>query len=431
MNARAQDLEQIEQLLRVHAPRALGALVRRYRNFEYAEDAVQEAVLSAWQTWPSSETPANPTGWLVTAARHRLFNRLRHESRRFEKELAAWSPSSSPAADDSTDSTGSIDWNDPELTPLDDDQLRLIFMCCHPALADEPRVALTLRAVGGLTTSEIAHAFLVPEATMAQRIVRAKRKIVAAGISFDLPTEESLLARTEAVLQVVYLVFNAGYASTRGSEVVQVDLCHEAIRLGRLLRALLPDDSTVAALLALMLLHDARRAGRSDAAGRLVPLAEQNRSTWDRAQIAEGVALVERALVNGPVGRYQVQAAIAAVHAEALTAGQTDWPQILALYGILEQLMPGPLVALNRAVPVAEVHGPQAGLDLLDAIASDPQAATLGHRLPAARGHLLERLGRFDDAAAAYRKAAALCPSLAELRYLEGKLHAVNEQTWT
>ena len=414
MSERTHDPEPFEQLLRVHAPRALGALVRRYRNFEYAEDAMQEAVLSAWQTWSASGVPGNPTGWLVTAARNRLFDRLQHETRRLDRELAAWSPSSATSAPED------------ELAPLDDDELRLIFMCCHPALADEPRVALTLRAVGGLTTTEIAQAFLVPEATMAQRIVRAKKKIVAAGISFDLPTEEALLRRTEAVLQVVYLIFNAGYANTRGSDVVRVDLCHEAIRLGRLLHALLPADSTVAALLALMLLHDGRRIGRADAAGRLVPLAEQDRSLWNREQIAEGIRLVEQVLVDGPVGRYQIQAAIAAVHAEAATATATDWPQILALYGILEQLMPGPLVTLNRAVPMAEVNGPQAGLDILDALTTHPDAATLGHRLPAARGHLLERLGRLDEAAAAYRKAAALCPSVAELRYLETRLHTVN-----
>jgi RNA polymerase sigma factor (sigma-70 family) len=405
--------EALEELLRDQAPRVLGVLARRYRNFEYAEDAVQEALLAAWRRWPVDGVPTNPAGWLVTTARNRLFDRLHHENRRVEREIAAWAePEATP-----TDVGAELD---DSALPLDDDQLSLIFLCCHPALSDESRVALTLRAVGGLTTTEIARAFLVPEATMAQRIVRAKKKIVAAGIRFDLPSDASLMARTDAVVQVIYLVFNAGYASTQGAQVLRVDLCHEAIRLARRLHVLLPADSAVGGLLALMLLHDARRHGRTDAAGRLVPLAEQDRSTWDRAQIAEGVQLVEKALTIGPLGPYQVQAAIAAVHAEAPSAGETDWPQILALYGVLQRLLPTPLVALNRAVAVAEVSGPLAALELVDTLADD--AAVLGHRLPATRAHLLERLGRFDEAATAYRRAAALSPSLAEMRYLEDRL---------
>jgi RNA polymerase sigma factor (sigma-70 family) len=406
-----------EDLLREGAPRVLAVLAGRYRNFEYAEDAVQEALLAAWRLWPADGVPANPTGWLLTVARNRLLDTLRRENSRQEKEFAAYEEPSAVAATD----------DEPHL--LDDDQLRLIFLCCHPALSDESRVALTLRAVGGLTTVEIARAFLVPEATMAARILRAKKRIGAAGITLDLPDPSALVGRTGAVLQVVYLIFNAGYSSTRGSQVLRVDLCHEAIRLGRLLHTLLPRDSSVAGLLALMLLHDARRAGRTDAAGRLVPLAEQDRSTWDRPQIAEGVRLVEAALVEGELGRYQVQAAIAAVHAEARSAEATDWRQILALYNILERLMPGPLVALNRAVPLSEVYGPQVGLKALDALARGPDAATLGHRLPAARAHLLERLDRFDEAAAAYSRAAALCPSVAELRYLESRLRELHART--
>jgi RNA polymerase sigma factor (sigma-70 family) len=413
------DPQAFEDLLRTQAPRVLGALARRYPNFDFVEDAVQEALLVAWQTWPESGRPANPGGWLFTTARNALIDRLRHEKRRPEKEFAAAADFGAVEAELDVEPPGGVD----------DDELRLIFMCCHPALADTNRVPLTLRAVGGLTTEEIAQAFFVPEATMAQRIVRAKRKIAAAGIGFDLPGDAALSSRTEAVLQVVYLIFNAGYVSTRDEAVVEVDLCREAIRLGRLLHSLLPEDSEVAGLLALMLLHDARRAGRADATGGLVPLAEQDRSRWDTAQLTEGLQLVRGALPAGPLGRYQLQAAIAALHAEAPTAHETDWPQILALYGLLTRLMPGSLVELNRAVAVAEVHGAQAALGVLDRLRERPDAASLGHRLPAARAHLLERLGRPEEAKADFARAAQLCRSIAELRYLEDQLRRLGDRS--
>jgi RNA polymerase sigma factor (sigma-70 family) len=401
------DAEALEDLLREESPRVLSALLRRFGHFEDAEDAVQEALLAAWRSWPASGLPDKPGAWLLTTARNRLLDRLARENRRAVKESAA------------SESVEAV----LEVVPagLDDDQLRLIFLCCHPTLPRDAQVALTLRAVGGLTTEEIARAYLVPPATMAQRIVRAKRRI--AGVRFELPdTLDSYEERTGAVLEVVYLIFTAGHTTSRGEAVVEVDLCREAIRLGRLLHGLLPRNSELTGLLALMLLHDARRAGRTDPAGRLIPLPEQDRSSWDAAQIAEGVRLVESALPSGRVGQYQLQAAIAALHAEAASAAATDWPQILALYRVLARIAPGPAVALNIAVPLAEVEGPSAGLDALDELAQTPDAASLGHRLPAARAHLLERLGRFPEAGAAYRQAIALSPSAAESRYLEQRV---------
>jgi RNA polymerase sigma factor (sigma-70 family) len=401
------DAAALEDLLREESPRVLSALLRRFGHFEDAEDAVQEALLAAWRSWPASGLPDKPGAWLLTTARNRLLDRLARENRRAVKESAA------------SESVEAV----LEVVPagLDDDQLRLIFLCCHPTLPRDAQVALTLRAVGGMTTEEIARAYLVPPATMAQRIVRAKRRI--AGVRFELPdTLDSYEERTGAVLEVVYLIFTAGHTTSRGEAVVEVDLCREAIRLGRLLHGLLPRNSELTGLLALMLLHDARRAGRTDPAGRLIPLPEQDRSSWDAAQIAEGVRLVESALPSGRVGQYQLQAAIAALHAEAASAAATDWPQILALYRVLARIAPGPAVALNIAVPLAEVEGPSAGLDALDELAQTPDAASLGHRLPAARAHLLERLGRFPEAGAAYRQAIALSPSAAESRYLEQRV---------
>jgi RNA polymerase sigma factor (sigma-70 family) len=401
------DTEALEDLLREESPRVLGALLRRFGHFEDAEDAVQEAMLAAWRSWPSSGLPDKPGAWLLTTARNRLLDRLARENRRAVKESAAGEQV--PA--------------NPDFGPagLDDDQLRLIFLCCHPSLPRPAQVALTLRAVGGLTTDEIAKAYLVPPATMAQRIVRAKRRI--AGERFELPDDLAAFdERIGAVLEVVYLIFTAGHTTSRGEAVVEVDLCREAIRLGRLLHCLLPRDTELTGLLALMLLHDARRAGRTDPTGRLIPLADQDRSSWDADQIAEGIALVESALISGRLGQYQLQAAIAALHAEAPTAAATDWPQILALYRVLARIAPGPAVALNIAVPLAEVEGPAAGLRALDALAGTADAPSLGHRLPAARAHLLERLGSFSEAAAAYRQAIALSPSAAESRYLEQRV---------
>ncbi len=403
------DAAAFEDLLREESPRILGALMRRYGHFEDAEDAVQEAMLAAWHHWPVSGLPDKPGAWLLTTARNRLLDRLARENRRAVKESAA-----PPADIESVVEAGPAG--------LDDDQLRLAYLCCHPVLAMDAQVALTLRAVGGLSTEEIARAYLVPPATMAQRIVRAKRKIAEAGARFQLPDNDALDDRTDAVLQVVYLIFTAGYTTNRGDGVVHVDLCREAIRLGRLLHGLLPADSAVTGLLALMLLHDGRRAGRTDSGGRLIPLAEQDRSSWHTAQIDEGTKLVETALASGRIGRYQLQAAIAALHAEAPSAADTDWPQILSLYRMLDRIAPSPTVTLNLAVPLAEVDGPLAGLRLLDQLGASSDATALGHRLPAARAHLLERLGRFDEARTAYRRAIALSPSSAELRYLEDQV---------
>jgi RNA polymerase sigma factor (sigma-70 family) len=410
------DASALEDLLRDESPRVLGALLRRFGHFEDAEDAVQEAMLAAWRTWPSSGLPDRPGAWLLTTARNRLLDKLARENRRALKESAA------PAAIEAAASPL------PGPAELGDDELRLIFLCCHPSLPRDAQVALTLRAVGGLTTEEIARAYLVPPATMAQRIVRAKRKV--ADVRFELPeTLEDFASRVDAAQEVIYLIFTTGHSTTRGDAVVEVDLCREAIRLGRMLRSLVPSDSGPTGLLALMLLHDARRAGRSDAGGRLVPLADQDRSCWDAEQIAEGVALVESALTTGRIGRYPLQAAIAALHAEAPTAADTDWPQILALYRVLARIAPGPAVALNLAVPLAEVEGAAAGLRALDHLAASAAATVLGHRLPAARAHLLERLGCFDEAGRAYRTAIALSPSVAESRYLEQRVRQLPSET--
>ncbi|HYU84838.1 MAG TPA: sigma-70 family RNA polymerase sigma factor, partial [Kribbellaceae bacterium] len=358
----------VEDLLRELAPQVLGVLVRRYGDFDSAEDALQEALLAAARHWPSDGLPDNPRGWLIQAAVRRLTDLYRSEqARRRREELAAFRE---PPAPD---------------VPDRDDTLTLLFLCCHPALTPASAVALTLRAVGGLSTAEIARAFLVPEATMAQRISRAKQKIKAAGATFEPPVDAERDERLRSVLHVLYLVFNEGYASTSGSELARTDLSGEAIRLARAVHALLPDHGEVTGLLALMLLTDARRPARAGAVGELVPLAEQDRSAWDRELIAEGVALVSAALPKGAVGEYQLQAAIAALHDTAERAEDTDWEQILGLYELLERLSGNPMVALNRAVAAAMVHGPAAGLELMKPL--DEQLP--GHyRLDAVRGHL-------------------------------------------
>jgi RNA polymerase sigma factor (sigma-70 family) len=388
----------VDELLRELAPRVLGTLVRRHGRFEACEDAVQEAMLDASVQWPRDGIPDNPRGWLVTVASRRLVDELRSEqARRRREEGAAREP---PA---------------PEV-PDEDDTLALLFMCCHPSLTPASQVALTLRAVGGLTTAEIAAAFLVPEATMAQRISRAKAALRDA--RFALPPAAEHSDRLRAVLHVLYLIFNEGYTATSGPDLLRVELTREAIRLTREVRRLLPEDGEVAGLLALMLLNDARRAARVRPDGGIVPLAEQDRSRWNRHAIAEGVALVTDALATKPVGPYQVQAAIAAVHAEAPSAGETDWPQILVLYEVLERLSPGPMVTLNRAVALAMVRGPRAGLELLDSL-----DALAGHyRLDAVRGHLLEMAGDTAGARDAYARAARGTTSLPERRYLEERL---------
>jgi predicted RNA polymerase sigma factor len=393
----------VEEALKGAAPQVLGALCRRYGRFDACEDAVQEALIAAAMQWPEDGVPESPPGWLFTVASRRLADRWRsEEARRNRERTAALAAREEPAAPDA------------------DDTLTLLFMCCHPALSAPSQIALTLRAVGGLTTAEIAGAFLVPEATMAQRISRAKQSIRVAGAEFGLPPEPERDERLRAVLHVLYLIFNEGYTATSGPDLQRTDLTREALRLVRELRRLLPEDGEVAGLLALMLLTDARRAARTRPDGGLVPLAEQDRSRWDSSAIREGVALVEQTLASARLGPYQLQAAIAAVHAEAPRAQDTDWPQILALYGLLERLGPNPMVRLNHAVALAMVRGPQAGLDLLATLDGDDRMAR-HHRLPAVRAHLLEMAGELDSARDAYREAARRTTSLPEQRYLEAR----------
>ena len=399
-------------LLRELAPQVLGALLRRFGHFDLCEDATQEALLAAALQWPRDGTPDNPRGWLITVAARRLMDAARSEQsrRRREDQVAVATPQSellSPAAD-----------ADPGQDR--DDSLTLLFGCCHPALSAPSQIALTLRAVGGLTTAQIAAAFLVPEATMAQRISRAKQAIKASDVPLSVPASEAERGdRLRAVLHVLYLIFNEGYAATQGDQLTRPDLSGEAIRLARWLRRLLPDDPEVSGLLALMLLTEARRPARTSPGGELVPLAEQDRGRWDQALIGEGVTLVTGALAAGgkAVGPYQLQAAIAAVHDEAKDVDTTDWPQILALYDLLDRIAPNPVSSLSRVVAVARVHGPEAGLAALDALKSDRRMAGY-HRLLATRAHLLGLAGQHGPAAAAYREAARRATSLPERRYL-------------
>jgi RNA polymerase sigma factor (sigma-70 family) len=401
----------IEDLLREAAPQVLGALVRRYGRFDTCEDAVQEALLAAATQWPEQGVPDSPKGWLITVAGRRLTDLWRGDQarRRREATAAALTPVDefhAPAPDD-------------EQAPADD-TLALLLLCCHPELSPPSQLALTLRAVGGLTTAQIARAFLVPEATMAQRISRAKQRIRTAGARFETPPADQFADRMRVVLHVLYLIFNEGYTATSGPDLGRAELIVEAIRLTRQVHGLLPDDGEITGLLALMLLTDARRPARTRADGTLVPLAEQDRSLWVADAIAEGLALVSHALSTAPVGPYQLQAAIAAVHDEAARAEDTDWPQILGLYVLLAKVSPGPMVTLNQAVAVAMTHGPQAGLDLLGPLEHD-QRMTEHHRLAAVRAHLLEMAGERDGARENYRKAARLATSVPERRYLETK----------
>jgi len=400
----------IEDLLRDLAPQVLGALARRYGHFDFAEDAVQEALLAAASQWPDGGVPASPRGWLITVAARRLTDLLRAEQARQRREEAA--ARQVPAGHGLAAGA--------DAPPRGDDTLVLLLLCCHPALSAASQVALTLRAVGGLTTAEIARAFLVPEATMTRRVTRAKQAIADSGAEFTMPRPGERAARVAAVLQVIYLIFTEGYASTSGPGLLRPDLCAEAIRLARMLRALLPGDAEVTGLLALLLLTDARRPARTSPAGLPVPMAEQDRGKWDTARIAEGTALVTEALRRGPPGPYQIQAAIAALHDEAPTAEETDWPQILALYEVLMQASDNPVVALNHAVAAAMVHGPRVGLALLGNAGADQRIAA-GHRLHAVRANLLEMAGDRDAARNAYLRAAELTASPPHQRYLNAR----------
>jgi RNA polymerase sigma factor (sigma-70 family) len=400
-----------ENLLRDLAPQVLGAVIRRYGDFAAAEEAVQEALLAAALQWPREGLPDNPRGWLIQVAARRMTDHVRSESARRRREAIVAGPvplELQPAPwSDSADAEGAEH----------DDTLILLFMCCHPALTPPSAIALTLRAVGGLTTAEIAKAFLVPEATMAQRISRAKQTIKSSGVPFSLPTHEERAERLSAVLHVLYLIFNEGYASSIGPRLHRVELSNEAIRLTRAVRQILPDSGEVAGLLALMRLTDARRPARTGPDGHLIPLDKQDRTLWNQAAIAEGIALVTSALSTGSVGAYQLQAAIAAVHDEAARAEDTDWPQILALYGLLRRMSDNPMVTLNYAIAAAMVHGPSAGLDLLSALDADGRLA--GHyRLDAVRAHLLEMSGDYQAAIAHYRAAASCTASMPERYYL-------------
>ncbi len=397
----------IEHLLRDLAPQVLGAVMRRYRDFAASEDAVQEALIAAAGQWPRDGIPGNPRGWLIQVALRRMTDHVRSKIARRNRE--------SELAQDMPVVVAPVIYSEPQMDP--EDALVLLFMCCHPALTSSSAIALTLRAVGGLTTGEIASAFLVPESTMAQRISRAKQSIKASQIPFSLPEARERAPRLGSVMHVLYLIFNEGYTASSGDELQRTDLSAEAIRLTRLLHALLPEDPEVIGLLALMLLTDARRAARTGSSGELIPLDEQDRSLWDPALIAEGTAMVSAAMSRGAVGEYQLQAAIAALHDEASTVQATDWPQILALYSILEQMSDNPVVTLNRAVAAAMVHGPGAGLALLEALQDDERIGGT-HRLDAVRGHLLERAEDRDGAITAYLAAAEKTNSLPERHYL-------------
>jgi RNA polymerase sigma-70 factor (ECF subfamily) len=408
--------ETIESVFRQERGRILATLIRILGDIDLGEEALAAALEAALVQWPREGTPANPRAWLVRAARNKAVDQMRrralHEGKRAEMEA--------DAALGRDDAGGEIDE-----VAVRDDQLRLIFTCCHPALAVEAQVALTLRTLCGLETEAIARAFLVPPATMAQRLVRAKAKIRQARIPYRVPDAEELPERLDAVLAVVYLVVNEGYAASSGAALIRRELCAEAIRLARLIVDLLPGESEARALLALMLLTDARRDARVDAAGEMVLLEDQDRSRWDRAEIGEGLALVEAALRAGPPGAYALQAAIAGVHARAARAEETDWHEIAALYAMLKAANPSGVVALNHAAAVAMAEGPAAGLRLMDAIVADGGLAGY-HLLPAARADLLRRLGRMSEAAAAYREALALVGNETDRRFLERRLAQVS-----
>lgn len=409
----------LEPLLRELAPQVLGSVIRRFRDFAGAEDAVQEAMIAAATQWIREGIPENPRGWLIQVAARRMADFLRSDNARRRREAQV-----------AIEMEAVTIWPEMQEEPYHDDTLTLFFMCCHPSLTASSAIALTLRAVGGLSTAEIASAFLVPEATMAQRITRAKHSIKASGVPFQLPSAEYRTQRLRAVLHILYLIFNEGYTTSAGPQLQRLELSNEAIRLARSVHASLPEDPETAGLLALMLLTDARRYARTGPDGQLIPLVEQDRTLWDRAQIAEGIELLTTALSRGSIGVYQLQAAIAAVHDEARCAEETDWPQILALYDLLKRTSDNPMVILNHAIAVAMVHGAERGLELLGALDSDPRLAR-HYRLNAVRAHLLEMAGDHQSAIGQYRLAASQTTSMPERDYLLGRAARLSDGTET
>ena len=412
----------VDRVFREEQGRAVATLIRVTGDFDLAEEAVQDAFISALETWPQRGVPDNPGAWITTTARNRAIDRLRRRKRLVEKTETLGREAAIETELEAMDPGPSED-----AMPITDDRLRLIFTCCHPALAMDARVALTLRTLGGLTTPEIARAFLVPEPTLAQRLVRAKRKIRDAGIPYRVPPTELLPERLDGVLRVLYLVFNEGYAASSGDSLIRRELCAEAIRLARTVVSLLPDEPEARGLLALMLLTDARRDARVGPDGGLVLLDDQDRSRWDATRIAEGQALVQDALAEGRPGAYQVQAAIAALHDEAASPADTDWPQIASLYATLQRMSPSPVVELNLAAAVALADGPAIGLAMMDGIAASGDLEDYPY-LHSARADLLRRLERWSEAAAAYRRALALTTNAPERHFLEGRLAEVGQR---